>query len=56
MSESVHFKVKHGSWKEAYGYRIESKDKVIVISGDCTYSENLIANAKGCDILVHEVL
>ncbi len=49
------FKVKHGSWKEAYGYRIESKDKVIVISGDCTYSENLIANAKGCDILVHEV-
>ena len=30
-------------------------DKVIVISGDTTYSDALIAAAKGCDILVHEV-
>ena len=22
----------HGSWKEAYGYRFETKDKVIVIT------------------------
>ena len=49
------FKVNHGSWPEAYGYRFETKDKVIVVSGDCTYSENLIKNAQGCDILVHEV-
>ena len=49
------FKVHHGSWPEAYGYRFETKDKVIVVSGDCTYSENLIRNAQGCDILVHEV-
>jgi ribonuclease BN (tRNA processing enzyme) len=28
---------------------------VIVISGDTTYSPNLIQAAKGCDILVHEV-
>lgn len=49
------FKVNHGSWPEAYGYRFETADKVIVVSGDCTYSENLIANAKDCDILVHEV-
>jgi ribonuclease Z len=49
------FKVPHGSWPEAYGYRFETKDKVIVVSGDCTYSENLIKNAQGCDILVHEV-
>ncbi len=49
------FKVHHGSWPEAYGYRFETKDKVIVVSGDCTYSENLIKNAEGCDILVHEV-
>jgi ribonuclease BN (tRNA processing enzyme) len=26
-----------------------------VLSGDTTYSPNLIAAAKGCDILVHEV-
>ena len=49
------FRVEHGSWKEAYGYRFETKDKIIVVSGDCTYSENLIANSKDCDILVHEV-
>jgi ribonuclease Z len=49
------FKVSHGSWKEAYGFRFETKDKVIVVSGDCTYSENLVRNAQGCDILVHEV-
>lgn len=49
------FKVHHGSWPEAYGYRFETTDKVIVVSGDCTYSENLIKNAKGCDVLIHEV-
>ncbi|MSU24354.1 MAG: MBL fold metallo-hydrolase [Opitutus sp.] len=48
-------KVDHGTWKHAYGYRFEAKDKTIVISGDTTYSESLIAGAKGCDILVHEV-
>ncbi|MEO8174720.1 MAG: MBL fold metallo-hydrolase [Sediminibacterium sp.] len=49
------FKVKHGSWPEAFGFRFETPDKVIVISGDCTYSEELIGNAKDCDILIHEV-
>ena len=49
------FKVHHGSWPEAFGYRFETADKIIVVSGDCTYSENLVKNAQGCDILVHEV-
>ena len=49
------FKVNHGSWPEAYGYRFETADRVIVVSGDCTFSENLIKNAEGCDILIHEV-
>lgn len=49
------FRVKHGSWPEAFGFRFETPDKVIVVSGDCTYSEELIANAKDCDILIHEV-
>jgi ribonuclease Z len=51
----VAFAVEHGEWKHAYGYRLEAPDKTIVISGDTTYSRNLIAAAKGCDILVHEV-
>lgn len=49
------FAVPHGDWKHAYGYRFEAKDKVLVISGDTTYSEKLVEIAKGCDILVHEV-
>lgn len=49
------FKVKHGSWRSALGFRFETADKTIVVSGDCTYSEDLIKNAKDCDILVHEV-
>jgi ribonuclease BN (tRNA processing enzyme) len=56
--DAVHviaFAVNHGSWKHAYGYRFEARDKTIVISGDTTYSESLIAAAQGCDILVHEV-
>ena len=49
------FAVSHGAWKFAFGYRFEAPDKTVVISGDTTYSEALIAAAKGCDILVHEV-
>jgi ribonuclease BN (tRNA processing enzyme) len=49
------FKVQHGQWENAFGFVFQTKDKKIVISGDCTYSENLIKYAKDCDILVHEV-
>ena len=51
----VAFAVDHGGWKHAYGYRFEAPDKVIVVSGDTTYSRSLVEAAKGCDILVHEV-
>lgn len=49
------FRVHHGSWEEAYGFRFETPDKVIVVSGDCTYSEELVKHAENCDILIHEV-
>jgi ribonuclease Z len=49
------FPVRHGSWKHAYGYRFAAKDKSVVISGDTTYSDTLMREAVGCDILVHEV-
>jgi len=50
------FTVNHGDIKPAYGYKIVTPDKTIVISGDTTYSETLVEKAKGVDVLVHEVI
>lgn len=47
--------VLHEDWPEAYGFRFETADRVIVISGDARYSESLVEACDGCDILVHEV-
>jgi ribonuclease BN (tRNA processing enzyme) len=49
------FPVKHGSWKYAYGFRFETPDRIIVISGDTVPTESIIENAEGCDVLIHEV-
>lgn len=51
------FRVNHGSWSEAYGYKIVNRvtHKSVVVSGDCTYSDNIIKYGKDCDILIHEV-
>jgi ribonuclease BN (tRNA processing enzyme) len=40
----------------AYAYKIRTPDRTIVFSGDTTYSENIIAFARGADLLIHEVL
>src|SRR5204863_9945932 len=48
------FPVPHGSWRWAFGYRIETPGKVIVISGDTAPSESLVAAAQGADLLIHE--
>ncbi len=53
--EVIAFKVNHGSWTNAYGYKFITEDKTIVISGDTAPSEKLIEISKGADILVHEV-
>ncbi|UCC40865.1 MAG: MBL fold metallo-hydrolase [Candidatus Aminicenantes bacterium] len=49
------FPVKHGSWKHAYGFRFETPDRIIVISGDTSPTDSIIENAMGCDVLIHEV-
>ena len=50
------FEVPHGTWPHAYGYRFDTPDRSIVISGD-TRASDAVANAcNGCDILVHEVI
>ncbi len=49
------FRVIHGSWKHAFGFRFDAKDRSIVISGDTIPTQSLIDHAKDCDVLVHEV-
>lgn len=49
------FPVKHGSWKNAFGYRFQTPDKVIVIGGDASPSETIVEQCNGCDVLIHEV-
>jgi len=49
------FLVKHGSWPNAFGYRFETPDKTIVISGDTAPCENIRRFSCGIDLLVHEV-
>ena len=49
------FAVRHGSWRHAYGYRFEAKDRTIVISGDAAPSESIVEACRGCDVLLHEV-
>ena len=49
------FPVLHGAWKHAFGYRIETPDKTIVISGDARPSPGVTENCNRCDLLIHEV-
>jgi ribonuclease BN (tRNA processing enzyme) len=49
-------RVRHPPITDAYAYRFDATDRSIVISGDTTYSPELIALAKGADVLVHEVM
>lgn len=50
------FTVDHGDITPAYGFRIATPDRTIVVSGDTTFSETLIEKAKGIDVLIHEVI
>jgi len=50
------FKNSHGHIEESYGFKVRFKNKSVVYSGDTSYSQNVIDAAKGCDILIHEVI
>jgi ribonuclease BN (tRNA processing enzyme) len=50
------FPTKHGEWEESYGYRFDTADRSIVITGDTTPTQATIDACHGCDILVHEAL
>jgi ribonuclease BN (tRNA processing enzyme) len=49
------FRVKHGSWPNAFGYRFTTPDRVVVISGDTVLDKNVEKFSEGVDILIHEV-
>ena len=49
------FRVLHGSWRSAFGYRFDAKGRSIVISGDTGPSDAIVDACHGCDVLVHEV-
>ena len=47
------FPVRHGL-KHAYGFRFETPDRVIVMSGDTAPTPSLEEHCGGCDVLIHE--
>ena len=49
------FEVDHIEARPALGYRIEYKGRTVVLSGDTIFSENLIKNSMGVDLLIHQI-
>jgi ribonuclease BN (tRNA processing enzyme) len=49
------FRVPHGEWREAFGYRFDAGGRSFVISGDTTPNQSVIDACGGCDVLIHEV-
>ena len=48
------FAVPHGA-AQAFGYRFQTADRLIVISGDTGADSKIDEQCRGCDVLVHEV-
>jgi ribonuclease BN (tRNA processing enzyme) len=49
------FAVPHGTWDLALGYRFDTADRSVVISGDTAPTEAIVNACHGCDVLLHEV-
>lgn len=49
-------RMRHPPIAHAYAYRFDAPDRSIVISGDTAYSPELVALAKGADVLVCEAM
>jgi ribonuclease Z len=50
------FKVDHRPVEPAVGYRFDYRGRSLVISGNTVYSESLVEQAKGAEVLLHEAL
>jgi ribonuclease Z len=50
------FQVEHDDGNPAFGYRIDAAGRVILLSGDTTYSDNVVQNGMNADLLVSNVV
>ena len=48
------FAVPHGTWEHAFGYKLTTADRTVVVSGDTGPFDELADIAAGADVLVHE--
>jgi len=53
--KAIAFEVDHGDViKPCYGYRFEYGGRVVVLSADTRYNENVIRHGAGADLLIHD--
>jgi ribonuclease BN (tRNA processing enzyme) len=48
------FPVRHEEMVDSFGFRFDTPDRCIVISGDTAPTQALIDHSRGCDVLIHE--
>jgi ribonuclease BN (tRNA processing enzyme) len=48
------YETPHANWKHALGYRFETRDRSVVVSGDSRPNDAVVRACNGCDVLVHE--
>ncbi len=49
------FAVSHGRVTDSFGYRFDTAERSIVISGDTAPCDAVVEACDGCDVLIHEV-
>jgi ribonuclease BN (tRNA processing enzyme) len=49
------FLVPHGSWDQAFGYRFDTADRSVVLSGDTGPADAVAKACHGCDVMLNEV-
>jgi ribonuclease Z len=50
------FPVEHDDGNPAFGYRVDAAGRSVVLSGDTTYSENVVKYGMNTDLIVHNIV
>jgi ribonuclease BN (tRNA processing enzyme) len=48
------FPAHHHEMRDSFGYRFDTPDRTVVISGDSTPTQAIIDYGRGCDVMIHE--